>query len=59
MQIEVYNQAGQPVLRYNLYNCLPSEYTPLREPSSKANAVALASMTIEHEGWDRTLTPPS
>jgi T4-like virus tail tube protein gp19 len=52
VQIEVYNQAGQPVLRYNLYNCLPSEYTPLLEPSSEANAVALASMTIEHEGRD-------
>jgi phage tail-like protein len=61
MQIELYNQAGQPVLRYNLYNCWPSEYTALPELNSEANTVALASMTIEHEGWDRdlTLTPPT
>jgi phage tail-like protein len=61
MQIEVYNQAGQAVLRYNLYNCWPSEYTALPDLNSEANVVALASLTIEHEGWDRdlTLTPPS
>jgi phage tail-like protein len=61
MQLEVYNQAGVAVLRYNIYNCWPSEYTALPDLNSEANAVALASMTIEHEGWDRDLTlqPPS
>jgi phage tail-like protein len=62
MQIELYNQAGVIVLRYNLYNCWPSEYTALPDLSSDANAIALASMTIEHEGWDRDLSltaPPS
>ena|SRR5581483_9467422 len=53
MQIELYNQAGVIVIRYNIYNCWPSEYTPLPDLDSEANAVALASMTIEHEGWDR------
>jgi phage tail-like protein len=61
IQIELYNQAGVIVLRYNLYNCWPSEYTALPELASEANAVALASMTIEHEGWDRdpSVTPPA
>jgi phage tail-like protein len=61
MQIELYNQAGVIVLRYNLYNCWPSEYTALPDLDSEANAVALASMTIEHEGWDRdtSVTPPA
>ena len=60
MQIEVYDEAGQPVLRYNLYNCWPSEYTALPELDAAAHAVGLASMTIEHEGWarDTRLTPP-
>ena len=59
MQIEVYDEAGQLALRYNLHNCWPSEYTPLPELDSESNAVALASMTLQHEGWDRdpTLTP--
>ena len=56
MQIELYDQAGRLLLRYNLYNCWPSEYTALPDLDSEANTVALASMTIEHEGWDRDLT---
>jgi phage tail-like protein len=62
MQIELYNQGGVIVLRYNLYNCWPSEYTALPDLSSDANMIALASLTIEHEGWDRDLSvvaPPS
>jgi phage tail-like protein len=60
MQIELYNQAGQLVLRYELYNCWPSEYVALAELDGDANVVAMASMTIEHEGWDRgtSVTPP-
>lgn len=53
MQIELYDQQGVVALRYNLYNCWPSEYTALPELQGDANVVALASMTIEHEGWDR------
>ena len=53
MQIELYDQAGVITLRYNLYNCWPSEYTALPDLTSDANTVALASMTIEHVGWDR------
>ena len=61
IQLVLYDQAGRPVLRYNIYNCWPSEYTALPELNSAANAVAIASLTIEHEGWDRdmTLTPPA
>jgi phage tail-like protein len=56
IQIELYDQAGVLALRYNLYNCWPSEYTALPELNSEANTVALASLTIEHEGWDRDPT---
>jgi phage tail-like protein len=41
------------VMRYDLYNCWPSEYVALPELAGDANTVAIASMTIEHEGWDR------
>src|SRR3954470_514855 len=56
MQIELYDQAGRIRQRYNLHNCWPSEYTALPELDSEANTVALASMTIEHEGWERDLS---
>jgi phage tail-like protein len=57
MQIELYDQTGRLVLRYNLYSCWASEYIALPDLDSEANVVPLASMTIEHEGWDRDLTP--
>jgi phage tail-like protein len=53
MQIELYDERGILVVRYDLSQCWPSEYTALPELSSEANGVALASMTIEHEGWKR------
>jgi phage tail-like protein len=61
IQIELYNQAGQLVLRYNVYNCWPSEFRALPELDSAANAVALESLTLQNEGWDfdTTVTPPT
>src|SRR3954454_13336544 len=53
MQIELYDQQRVLALRYNLYNCWPSEYTAWPELGPETNVVALASMTIEHEGWAR------
>jgi phage tail-like protein len=61
MEIELYNQAGAIVLRWHLHNCWLSEYTTLPDLDSEANAVALQSLTIEHEGWERdtSVTPPT
>lgn len=61
VQIELYNQAGQLVMRWNVYNAWPSEYTALPELDAHSNAVALESLTLQTEGWDRdtTVTPPT
>lgn len=61
IQIEMYNQAGQLVLRYNVYRCWPSEYVALPELSSQANVVALARLTLQNEGWERdpSVTAPT
>lgn len=61
IQIDLYDAAGQIALRYNIYHCWPSECTALPELHSEANTVALASLTLEHEGWDRdtSVTLPS
>jgi phage tail-like protein len=54
MQIELHDQHGGLVLRFNLYGCWPSQYAALPElDNTEADAVGLASMTIEHEGWER------
>lgn len=51
--IEVYNEAGQLVLAYRVYRCWVSEYTALPELDAEANAVAIQSIVLENEGWER------
>ena len=51
--IELYNEAGQKVLAYHVYRCWVSEYTALPELDASANAVAIQTIKLENEGWDR------
>jgi phage tail-like protein len=51
--IEVYNEAGQLVLAYNVYRCWVSEYQAMPELDASASAVAIESLTLQHEGWKR------
>ena len=53
IQIELYNEAGQVVLRYNVYRCWPSEFTALPELDASANAIAIQTLKLENEGWER------
>ena len=53
--IELMNEAGQPVLKYNVFRCWVSEYTALPDLDANANAVALQTVKVEHEGWERDL----
>jgi phage tail-like protein len=51
--IEVYNEAGQLAIAYKLYRCWPSEYQALPELDAGANAVAIQTLKLENEGWER------
>ena len=51
--IEVYNEAGQKVLAYNVYRCWVSEFEALPELDSMGNGVAIQSITLQNEGWER------
>jgi phage tail-like protein len=53
MIIEVYNEAGQPVLAYKVYRCWVSEYQALPELDASGKAVAIQTMKLENEGWER------
>ena len=59
--IELYNEAGQLVIAYKVYRCWVSEYTAMPELDASANAVAIQSMTLQNEGWERDydVTEPS
>lgn len=51
--IEMYNEAGQLVLAYKVYRCWVSEFTAQPELDASANAVAIQSIKLENEGWER------
>ncbi len=51
--IEVYNEAGQLVIRYNVFDCWVSEYQALPDLDANANAVAIEHLKLEHQGWVR------
>ena len=60
ISIVMLNEAGQEVLRYNLFRCWVSEYQAIPELDASANAVAIQTLKLENEGWERdykTLEP--
>jgi phage tail-like protein len=59
--IEVYNEAGQLAIAYNVYNCWVSEWQSLPDLDANANAVAIQHIKLENEGWERdqSVTEPT
>ncbi len=51
--IEVYNEAGQLALAYKVYRCWVSEFQSLSDLDANANAVAIQTLKLENEGWER------
>lgn len=51
--IEVYNEAGQLALAYKVYRCWVSEFQALPDLDANANAVAIQTLKLENEGWER------
>ncbi len=59
--IEMYNEAGQKVIAYNVFRCWVSEYQAVPDLDANANAVAIQHIKLENEGWsrDESVTEPS
>jgi phage tail-like protein len=59
--IELYNEAGQLAIAYNVFRCWVSEYQALPELDANGNAVAIESIKLENEGWERdhSVTEPT
>ena len=53
IRIEVYNEAGQQVIAYNVFRCWVSEYQALPDLDANANAVAIQHIKLENEGFER------
>ncbi len=61
VMIDMYNEAGQLVISYKVYRAWVSEYQALPDLDANANAVAIQSIKLEHEGFERDyeVTEPS
>lgn len=61
LMIEMLNLQGNPVLRFRVRRAWVSEYQATPEMDANANAVAITSIKIEHEGFSRdtSLTEPA
>ncbi|MEU6507854.1 MULTISPECIES: phage tail protein [Streptomyces] len=56
--IQVLNEAGQVAVAHKVFRAWPSEYQVLGEMDANANAVAIQSLKLECEGWDRDWSVP-
>ncbi len=54
--LELYNEAGQKVMAYNIYRCWVSEYQALPDLDANANAIAIQHIKLENEGWERDIS---
>lgn len=51
--IELYNEAGQLALAYKVFRCWVSDFQALPDLDANANAVAIQTLKLENEGWER------
>src|SRR5258708_21967341 len=51
--VDVFNEAGGRGLSYNLYRCWVSEYQALPDLDAGANAVAIPTIKLEYEWFER------
>jgi len=56
--ITLYDEIGNPAIAYKVYRCWVSEYTALPDLDANSAAVAIQSIKLEHEGWERDTALP-
>jgi phage tail-like protein len=54
--LEVYNEAGQLAIAYNVFRCWVSEFQSLADLDANANAVLIQHLKLENEGWERDIS---
>ncbi len=61
MLIRLLNEQGTVVLAYKVYRCWVAEYQALPELDANGNAVAIETITLQHEGFERdqSVTEPA
>lgn len=53
IQIQVLNESGQVALSYNVFRCWVSEYQSIPDLDANGHAIAITTIKLENEGWQR------
>lgn len=53
--IDVFNEAGQKVISYNVYRCWVSNFQSFPDLDASANSIAIQTLELQNEGWDRVV----
>lgn len=56
--LDFFNEAGQLTISYKLLRCWPSEYQALPQLDAGTAGVAIQTIKLENEGWERDLSVP-
>lgn len=59
--LDVFNESGQKVMSFSLYRCWVSEYQAMPQLDAANAAVAIETIKLEIEGWERdtSVTEPA
>ena len=58
LQHQLPQLAGQLALAYKVFRCWVSEFQSLPELDAQGNAVAIQTIKLENEGWERDVEVP-
>jgi phage tail-like protein len=58
IKLEIYNEAGQLALAYNIFRCWVSEFQAAADLDANANVVLIQHIKLENEGWERDAETP-
>jgi phage tail-like protein len=56
--LQMFNEAGQLAISYNIYRCWVSEFQAMPELDAMGNATAIQMIKLENEGWERDNSVP-
>jgi phage tail-like protein len=51
--IQLHNEAGQLVIAYKVHRAWPSTFQALPDLDATGDAVAIETLVLQHEGWER------
>ncbi|UCF63257.1 MAG: phage tail protein [bacterium] len=56
IRIELVTTTGEILLAFQVYRCWPSEYQALSNLDTDSDSLAMETLTLQHEGWERDYT---